>query len=392
MGGEYGIGVLLALAAAGVLAGIGIVHSGADWFGAAPARTVKGAAFQPTHGGGHPSGTSFVLESAEGGFVSLSAEVQPFSAEKYPRIEWDLSSADPPAELAFAWRTRENPRRTYSKPLSWLSGRVAPLRLGASDGWRGTITGVALVARGALTTPLEVRSLTLPSTSLSATLAENFAQWGMRFPLKGYAISFPFDAERAHFMPIAQAMAVACGIAIAVYLAVAYVRTRRFDWRGPSLIFAIAWIVLDLRWNANLGREVTAAAAQFGGKTGDQKALAADDAPLVALAFQLRPVLPPPPARVIVLSDNGVMALRVTHFLFPLNVSRNARPHNLERDFGKAPTPSRDTLRSGDHLVLLFYSGLRYDAERKELVWPDGGTRSAEIVVATPGALLVRVS
>jgi len=384
--------VLLALAAAGVLAGIVAFNSGAERFGTVPSRTVNGAAFQLTHGSGRPSGTSFVLESTQGGIVSLSTEIAPLLAEKYPRIELDLSSPAPPAELAFAWRTRENPRRTYSKPLHWLSGRIVPLKPDASDGWRGTIIGVAIVARGTLSAPLEVRSLTLPSTTARATLADTFAQWGTRFPLKGYAISFPFDAERAQFMPIAQAMALACGIAIAVYLGVTYVRTRRFDWRVPWAIFAVAWIVLDLRWNANLGREVAAAAAQFGGKTGDEKALAADDAQLVALAFELRRALPPPPARVIVLSDNGVMALRVAHFLFPLNVSRNARPHNEERDFGKAPTPSRSMLRGGDHVVLLFYSGLRYDADRKELVWPDGGTRPAEIVVATPEALLVRIS
>jgi hypothetical protein len=384
--------VLLGLAVAVVLAWIVAINSGAERFGAAPPRTLNGAAFKLTNGSGHPSGTSFVLESAHEGIVSLSTEIPPFAAEKYPRIEWDLRSVDPPAELAFAWRTRENPRRTYSKPIYWLGGRVVPLRPDANDGWRGTIIGVALVARGEMPAPLEVRSFTLPSTTAAATLGETFTQWGTHFPLKGYSVSFPFDAERAHFMPIAKAMALACGLAIAVYLGVTYMRTRRFDWRVPWAIFAIGWIVLDLRWEANLAREVASAAAQFGGKTGDEKALAADDAQLAALAFELKRALPAPPARVVVLSDNSLMALRVTHFLSPLNVSRNALPRSEERERGKVPAPNRAMLRSGDHVVLLYYSGLRYDAERKELVWPDGATRPAEIVVATPEALLVRIS
>jgi len=382
---------LFALAAVGVLAWIVGINSGAERFGTVPPRTVNGATFKLTNGSGHPSGTSFVLESAQDGIVTLSAEIPPFAAEKYPRIEWDLHSADPPAELAFAWRTRENPRRTYSKPIYWVGGRVAPLKLDENEGWRGTITGVALVARGALPAPLEVRSLTLPSTTAGATLAETFTQWGARFPLKGYAISFPFDAERAHFMAIVKTLAIACGLAMVVYLGIAHLRARRIDWRVPWAIFAAAWILLDLRWQINLGREVVAAAAQFGGKTGDERVLASDDAQLVALALEFKRVLPPAPARVIVLSDSSLMALRVTHFLLPLNASRNALPRNVERDFGKAPAPSRDTLRSGDHVVLLFYNGLRYDADRRELVWPDGGTRLAEIVVARPEALLVRV-
>ena len=58
--------------------------------------------------------------------------------------------------------------------------------------------------------------------------------------------------------------------------------------------------------------------------TGDERALASDDAQLVALALDFKRVLPPAPARVIVLSDSALMALRVTHFLLPLNASRNA--------------------------------------------------------------------
>src|SRR5206468_10895722 len=129
-------------------------------------------AFQLTRGIGHPERTSFIVEASQDGVASLSAEILPFPAEKYPRIEWNLRSDDPPNELAFAWRTRENPRRTFAKPLFWLSGRIVPLRLEASDGWRGTITGVALVVRGSIPAPLEVVSVNLPSTSVGATLAE----------------------------------------------------------------------------------------------------------------------------------------------------------------------------------------------------------------------------
>lgn len=382
---------LFALALAGVLAWAVATNSGADRFGATPPRTVNGATFQLTHGSGHPEGTSFILESAQDGLASLSADIQPFPAEKYPRVEWDMHSLDPPGELAFAWRTRENPRRTYSKPLFWLFDRILPLRLDANEGWRGTITGVALVARGNMRAPLEVRSLNLPSTSAGATLAATFAQWATHFPFQGYTISFPFDAERAHFMPIAKGIAIACGLAILVYLGLARLRTRQVDWRVPWAIFAAGWILLDLRWQVNLAFEVAAAAERFGGKTSEEKALARDDAPLVALAQELRRALPPPPARVLVLCDNAVIALRIAHFLYPYNVSRNRSARNEERDRGILPAPSRAVLRSGDNLVLLFYSGLRYDADKGQLTWPDGSTMAADVVVAKPDALLVRI-
>ena len=112
---------------------------------------------------------------------------------------------------------------------------------------------------------------------------------------------------------------------------------------------------------------------------------------LVALAQELRRALPPPPVRVLMLCDNEVIALRVAHFLLPYNVSRNRSARNEERDRGKLDAPKRETLRSGDHVVLLFYSGLRYDADKGQLTWPDGGTLAADVVFAKSDALLVRI-
>src|SRR5262249_53170667 len=101
--------VLLGVAVAGVLAWIVAINSGADPLGMGPRRTGTGAALNLANGSGYPSGTSFVPEWARDGIVTFSTEIPPFAAEKYPRIEWDLRSVNPPSELAFAWRTRENP-------------------------------------------------------------------------------------------------------------------------------------------------------------------------------------------------------------------------------------------------------------------------------------------
>ena len=380
---------LLASALAGVVTWVVATHSGADRFSSIPAMAVSGAAFQLTRGGGHAENASFVLESTQDGLAALSAEITPFAAEKYPRIEFDLRAAQLPAELAFVWRTRENPRRTFSKPLRWLAGRPASMQMEAGEGWRGTITGVALVVRGSLPVPLEIVSLRLPPTSVVATLKETLAQWAVRFPLKGYAITFPFDAERAHFLPIAKGVAIAVGLAIIAYPMLARWRGRRVDARVLWATFAAAWILLDARWQVNLGREVAQAFERFAGKSGDEKALAAEDAAVFKVAQEIRRALPPPPARVLVLSDNDLVAVRLAHFLYPYNVSRNLSGQGEGRV--QVAAPDSAALRSGDHLALVFYSALHYDADRKLLVWPGGRTLPADQVLSTPGALLVRV-
>jgi hypothetical protein len=153
---------LLVVAFCVVIAWIVAANSGSDRFGPSPARTVNGAAFQLTRGGGHTEGTSFIVEALQDGIASASAEIQPFSADRYPRVEWDLRTIDAPAELLFAWRTRDNPRRTYSKQLLWIGGAIVPLRLSADDGWRGTITDIALVARGSLPAPSKCERSSCP--------------------------------------------------------------------------------------------------------------------------------------------------------------------------------------------------------------------------------------
>lgn len=381
--------VLLGSAIAAVFVWIVMTHTGADRFASVPALTVAGASLQLTRGGGHPENTSFIVESTQEGLAALSAEITPFPAEKYPRIDWRIRTAQPPEEVAFVWRTRENPRRSYSKPLQWLAGRVVPLHLTAGDGWHGTITGVALVVRGALPAPLEVVSVQMPSTSAAATAKEVYAQWATHFPLTGYAITFPFDAERAHFLSIAMATAIATGLAIVAYVLLARWRGWPVDARVLWATFAAAWILLDVRWQLNLGREAALAVERFSGKSADEKALAAEDAPVFVLAQDLRRSLPLPPNRVLVLSDNAILAVRLAHFLYPQNVSRNLSGQGAGRIGVAAPDPAR--LRSGDYVALVLYSAIGYDAARKLLVWPGGSTMPAELILSRPDALLVRV-
>jgi len=317
--------VLLGGALLCVFAWVAVTHSGANRFGNVRPVKVAGSALQLVRGAGHPELSSFVVESSAEGIAALSAEVPPFAAANYRRVEWTLRTSQPPDGLAFVWRTRENPRRTYSKPLQWLADRIAPMNLDESDGWKGTITGIGLVARGQLPAAIEVEAVRFPAASARAVLAETFGQWVAPVSLKGYAIAFPFDAERADTLPMAQAIASAVALAMAAYFLLARLRGWPADARVFWAIFAAGWILLDARWQFDLGRESARAAARFAGKLPENKNLAADDGPIYMLAQDIRKALPPPPARVIVLCDNKVLGVRIAHFLYPHNVSRNVK-------------------------------------------------------------------
>jgi hypothetical protein len=376
-------GALLAIALVAVVLYAVFTQSTGHWSGAPAPIVATGADLVAVQGTGRKDGQWFVLEApgAEGVAV-LTAKLAPFQASEFPRVDWTIDSAQP-AEMVFVWRTREHPRRNYSKRLQWLVSGVAPLELSADDGWSGTITGVALLVRSNLPVPLRVGSVRIVSPSASAAAAEIFRQWGSHIVLRGYSIGFPFDAERAHDLTALIAVAFAEGLALSAYVLLArwrgWPRDRRIVWG----IFLGGWLLLDLRWQANLWGEVGERARRFAGKTTEEKHLAAEDAPLYTLVEKMKTALPSKPARIVLYCDNAFLCARAAFFLYPQNVHRAVHR-------GVAP-PAPDEFHSGDYVLLVYSRALGYDRERQLAVWRDGRSRAAEEILLQPEALLLRI-
>jgi hypothetical protein len=375
--------MLLGIALAAVLIYAVLSRSSAHWSNAPAPIVVDAAELVAVQGTGHQDGQWFVLEApgAEGVAV-LTAKIKPFAASDFTRVEWAIDSAQP-AEMLFVWRTREHPRRTNTKRIQWLVSGVAPLDLASDEGWRGTIVGVAVLVRSNLAVPLRVGSLRIVSPSASATALEIFRQWGAHIALRGYSIGFPFDAERAHDLTALSAVAIAEALALGVYLALVRWRGWRRDRRILWAIFLGGWLLLDLRWQANLWGEVGERAQRFAGKTPEEKHLAAEDAPLYALVEKMKTGLPATPARVVLYCDNAFLCARAAFFLYPQNVQRAVHR-------GVAP-PTPDELASGDYLLLMYSRAVGYDRERQLAVWRDGRSRPAEEILLQPEALLLRL-
>jgi hypothetical protein len=364
---------------------VAIGHSDGHWRSAPPAITIAGSAFTLVQGRGHRQGRAFVLDATDKERLAvLSARVATFRADDYPRVDFGLHSTDVlPVELVFLWRTQERPHRNFSKAMTWTGTRIAPLELGADDGWSGSITGVALVARGVLPRPLVLESFSAPAVSVPSVVADIVGQWSAFIPIIGASITLPFDEERSHYVPLL--VAIACGgfLAAAVY----WLSTRRAIPRDPRVYWAIlvaGWLILDARWQINLWRQLSRTAAMYAGKTADEKRLASDDRELYTLMRQVSAALPAPPVRVHFLADELALRTRGSYFLYPQNVYHSVAKH--------ARTPLPDDLKSGDYVLLFLYSDLAYDDATQTLVWRDGRRRPAEEILANPvGLRLVHV-
>ena len=379
-----GAGLLVAGIAVSVLL-VAVVHSGGNWRGGPPAVAIDGGAFTLGRGRGHRDGRQFVLEATDGERLAvLSARIPPFVADGRPRVDFNLHSTDAlPVDLAFVWRTEERPNRNFSTRLSWSGTHIAPLELGPDDGWSGTITGVALVARGTLPRPLVLESFSVPSVSIAAVIGDIFQQWAAFIPIVAASVTLPFDDERSHYATLLATVAAGGLFAAALY----WLLTRRALPRDPRIFWAIAiagWLLLDLRFQVNLWRQLARTAATFAGKTGEEKRLASDDRELYTLMKEVSAALPPPPVRIHFIADDQALRTRGSYFLYPQNVyySSDTRAHK--------PVP--EELRTGDYVLLFLTSDLGYDAAAQALVWRDGRRKPVEPVLSRPpGLVLVRV-
>jgi len=379
-----GVGLLIAGIAVSLLL-VAIVHSGGNWRDGPPAVTVEGGAFALVRGRGHREGDAFVLEATDGEQLAiLSARVAPFGADGHPRADFNLHSTDVlPVELIFLWRTQERPNRNFSKPLSWIDTRIAPLDLGPDDGWSGSITGVALVARGALPRPLVLDSLSIPSVSVTTVIGDIAGQWAAFIPIVAASVTLPFDDERSYYATLLAT--VACGglLAAAIY----GLLTRRALPRDGRVYWAIiiaGWLILDTRFQLNLWRQLTRTAATFAGKTAEEKRLASDDRELYMLMREVSAALPAPPVRIHFIADDLGLRTRGSYFLYPHNVYHSGALH--------ARKPQPEELRSGDFVLLFLTGDLGYDGATQALVWRDGRRKPAdEILSRPPGLRLVRV-
>jgi len=387
-------------AVTGALLGVGlgvvlfyavVTQSTGHWTDAPAPIIANGADLILVQGSGHRDGKSFVLKAPGADDTSvLTAKLSPFQASEFSRIEWTVESAQP-ADLIFVWRTRENPRRNYTKRLQWLVNGVAPFELKAEEGWNGTVTGVALLVRSKLPVPLRVGAVRIVSRSAGAAASELFRQWSEAIVLRGYSATFPFDSERAHDLAPLTAVAFAEGLAMGAYLLLARWRGWRRDRRVVWGIFLGGWLLLDLRWQANLWREVGERGDRFAGKTTEEKHLAADDAALFVLVEKMKGALSATPARIVLYCDNDLLCARAAFLLYPQNVYRAVQQNRIFGRRGGLAPPGPDDLHGGDYVLLIYSKALGYDRQRQQAVWSDGRTKPADEILLQPEALLLRI-
>ena len=229
-----------------------------------------------------------------GGDVLIVAIATDFRARDLETIAWDVTGVPANAEVRLLFNSDYTPRRVHNRPLVVEDNRVLPLALAGDRDWLGKITGLALAVRAPGAT-VRIRSVTAKPLSLTQLVSDRAGEWFRDEPWTGTSINNVTGGSGSQSLPLPVPLTIAALVAFALVVAARRLfpgRYRRGVAAIGALVFVIAWLALDLRWTANLARQVVATIERYGGKDALERALAAEDGELVAFVDKAKALLP----------------------------------------------------------------------------------------------------
>jgi len=333
----------------------------------------------PNNANAKPSGDAMVVANRpDAPLVILAAGTLPIRAADYGRVVIDADPLPKDVEAALIWVRRDEPGRPHEQRLAQDGARIVATVLDGNPDWRDDIAFVAIGIKGPMKQPWSLRSFRLEPLGVRGIGADIVQGWTTFETWDGRSINVLFggrEEQRAWLPPLAFAAAVIAA------LAVAWVGRRRGRAAGSALLalpFLIAWLALDVRWQANLVEQARLTWSEFGGRSFEERHLAMEDGELFRFAQAAIAKLPESPVRIYATSDFEYFRRRAGYHLYPHNV--------LAYNWAD---PS--VMQPGDYVFLYQKADVGYDTGRRLLLWKSGPTLAVTPLLAQRGAGLFQV-
>jgi len=185
-------------------------------------------------------------------------------------------------------------------------------------------------------------------------------------------------------LPLPLVLALAGLIVVA-----AYALKRRFVPAPGSVpwpvfavaVFAVAWLVADVRFAWNAARQSLVTARTYAGTDWREAHLAAEDAALFELIEEAKAKMPASRARVFVLAEAPYFRARSAYYFYP---------HNPWFDVYRDTGPEAGTLRPGDYVFAFRRRGVQFNQALGRLRWEGGPDLAADtVLLGGEGALFL---
>jgi hypothetical protein len=352
------------------------------WFPAASAKAWTAANLTLNRGTGRIVGDELLVLAPDATGTVLVTVTSELRSTDYPAVAWIGADFPERAKVGLLWRSDYAPGKVNSAPVDVESGRLRPVLLQDNPAWVGRISGLALIVQGELPQPVRIRGVVAKPMGAPEVLRDRAGEWLAFEGWTGSSINTIAGGADVQDLPLP--LLLACAVALA---GAAVWALRRWGPRPPLLplatgllaLFLVAWTILDLRWTWNLVRQVEATAADYAGKSSQERHRAAEDGPLFAFVEKARAIMPASPARVFVVAETPYFRRRAAYHLYPHNVFADPRRDSI---------PAADWLRPGDWILVYQRRGIQFDAAQGRLRWDDTETVPAEAKLIEPGAAL----
>lgn len=348
----------------------------------APPVALTGASLQLTSGQGAqtPAGLE-IRQSGPQDLVVIRGSTRRVQANLYRHFSWRVSGLEPNQEVWLVWATADDPRTTRKRVLPSAGPDGGILDLGAEPGWRDRIIAIGLVVSGPLTQPLLVRGLELRPMPLTTgqLLRQMVVDWTAFEDWSQRSINYTAGAPLNALFPPMLMTALWFSFSAVLYAMFNPPRRTPGVWTPYAALFLIGWLLLDVRWQWDLGQRLARTAESFAGKDETARRLAALDGEFYQFLLEVRQRLPEKPARLFIVSadSSSFLAGRARYHLLP---------HNGYAGFARLPHPGET--RAGDYVLILApLNDMRYDHERQVLENAGVQLPAERLHVATAGAL-----
>ncbi len=360
------------------------------WFPAARPQTWGAADIKLADGSGRVVDGELVITDADASNTILLTVTTDFPSGEYPGVEWRVQGLPDNADVRTLWRSDVTARRTNLAPMVVDYGQLRPLLLKKDPNWNGHIQGLALAIRlppgTTLATPLRVKSVTALTLSAFSVTKARIGEWFTFEGFNGTTINTLTGGADTQDLPLPLVAATVVALAALLLAAVhRYAPARYGVGNGVTIptLFVAAWLCVDARWAWNLLQQTRVTVARYGGKTVEQRHLAAEDGELYAFVQQARAVMPAAPSRVFVAAGEHYFRGRAAYHLYPNNVQFEA--------FRDTLLPAAD-MHAGDWIFVFHRAGMHYDPALDTLSWDGGPAVKADLKLSGPdGAALFQL-
>lgn len=301
----------------------------------------QAAKFNFALGSGIPFEDRMIVDGFTNGYALLTTGAVSIQASSFRVLDFVWQTNDPTREAAFFWRRSDDPENVVRTDITTPGFNL--LDLSTERDWRGEIIEFGFLFAGDIGDVVELGEVSLEPDSMDQRLHLMWRAWTGFEEWSQGSINFLHGGGPHQLIPL-PLLVIAWLILAVALLWLFSVVDKNTDSRtmvlAGSLLFLVAWILLDIRWTTN-NLEQTQRSLRAHWQTDDQQRLGMGlDGEIYQYVQKLKAdILNRKTARILIIGDENITVyymFRAKYHLLPHSVyvarqfSRQLAPESLD--------------------------------------------------------------